>query len=447
MLRHGVARLLIDKIPAWMGGIEIIPSPPDYKRVIDLVPVGRFLVDFNEDRWDFREGFRLQWRYQNLISFENCNPEVKDHLKGFATKNIDEGIKISTLHTTIRLLTNVMNKAIENSEKKMLLFITTKDITLAVEKAHNSLYDKLTAYILVERFINYLSQEEDIHLCVDIKELDRSKKFVSDRLGTRHQTNHHPDIPDELFDALINMFNNVMRNEEAPLNDRLLAGIMLINSQLGLRKSEICALETDFYNEYLCDDGIERPYIVYNCIKAAKGDVESIPFTTICTDLCRETIKYYLKLRERCIYAKDTDFLFIQDPSAGRKRNGLFPIDSQSIDAYYKILCTKYLSDVIHEDWKGINKVKAKWNHADDWVSIPSIHSYRVHFASMLYKAGFPLDFIECAMSHTPNSNFNECYYGGVEADISHGRIVVNDKNMDAWDDFLNMFDDDSDTD
>lgn len=445
MLRHGVARMIISNIPIWMGGIEIMPAPQDYKRIIDWVPAGHFLVDFQQDRWDFRDGFRMQYRYQNLIDFNSCHEEVKDHVKGFAVKNIDEGTKISTLHTTIRILTQVLNSAITDSRRKMLLFLGTTDVTDAIKKTQNSLYDQLTAHILISRFVEYLEKEENMHLCIDLKLLDRDKKYVSDRLGARHQHTHHPDIPNELFDELISMFDRVMRDESIALNDRLTAGIMLIDSQIGLRKSELPALETDFFNTYLCDDGIERPYIVYNCIKAAKGDVESIPFTTICTALCRETIEYYMQLRDKCVYAHDTDFLYIQDPVPGRKRNGQFPIDTQTAENIYQRLCIRHIPDVVMKDWKGIKKIKV--TRKEELYSIPTIHSFRVHFASMLYKAGYPLDFIECAMSHTPNSNFNECYYGGVEADIHHGRIVVNEKDLDAFDNFLNSFDDDTSAD
>lgn len=445
MLRHGVARMLIDKIPLWMGGIEIVPSKQDYKRIIDLQHVS-CLVNFNDDRWDFREGFRMHHRSQNIIHFSSCHEDAKKQIKGYAVKCIDEGTKISTLHTTIRILIQVINAAIDNSQRKMLLFLTTGDIITGIDETQRGLFEQQTAYRQIIRFIEYLAKEEKIKLCIDLKTLKKNYKYISDRLNTKHQRQSYPDIPEELFDELITMFNRVMRDKNAPLNDSLVAGIMLINSQLGLRKSEICALETDFYNTHYCDDGIERPYIVYNCIKAAKGDVESIPFRTICTDLCKETIKYYMTLREKCIYANETDFLFIQDPVPSRKRNGQFPISTELIDVYYKALCTRYIPEIIKKDWKGIRKIKAKWIHSDEYVSIPSIHSFRVHFASSLYKAGFPLDYIECAMSHSPNSNFNECYYGGVQAN-GYGRVVINDKNMDAFEQFINIVKNDTETD
>lgn len=41
----------------------------------------------------------------------------------------------------------------------------------------------------------------------------------------------------------------------------------------------------------------------------------------------------------------------------------------------------------------------------------PHLHSLRVHFATSLYRQGFPLDFIESIMSHTPQSNTYDSYY------------------------------------
>ena len=404
MLINGIAKQLIEFIPDILGGDGIIPSKEEVLRVVEI-PSSGFIINFNDDVWDARKGFAKSRRSQNRIRFDKCNEQARFYVKLYAANEIDNGTKISTLHTTIRLLYKVLNRAIELNYRTNFLFITTHNVTDAINEIYaQSIYDKRMAYVLLIRFLEFMAHDVNMKFNINLVTLNEEKIIIDKEIDKYRNHAHIPDIPDELFDILINKFDDVMRDDEAPLNDRMIAGMLLLDTQLGLRVSEIPALETDCKDEYLCDDGVTRPFITYNSIKAARGDVEALPVKTFCNDIASETVDYLLELRKNCRYANDTDFLLVLEPRGGSS-DGDFPVDSNTFSDLAKMLMAKYLRDELRKDWKGIKKVKERAKKDAEYLSIPTLHSFRKHFARVHSTAETPLDYIDCAMSHSPQSD------------------------------------------
>ena len=416
MLINGIAQALVDNIPAYLNN-DVVATHELTLRLVEVVPSSHFLCDFNNDTWDAREGFVRSRRVQNVIHFEICNPEFKSFMKGYALQKIDDGTKFSTLHATVRLLAKTLNLAIEKSERRHFIFIKTENVIDAAKELYSqSVYDWTAVLALVKEFFRFLNKEANLKLLISEKELKEEYIRIHNKYRRYAKHRHHPDIPDELFNIIINKCDDVMRNESCPLNDRLLAGMILINSQLGCRQSEIPAMETDCRGYWECEDGVTRPYITYWSIKAARGDVEALPVKTFCNQICDETLSYYLELRKKCIYADKTDFLLVLDPRQGA-RNGEFPVDANTFCELYKKWMAEYLGDELLKDWKGIGKIKAKTGkYKDEYLSVPTIHSYRVHFMGVHARKGTPLEFIDCAVSHTPQDDLWNAYGGGVPA-------------------------------
>lgn len=415
MLKNGIAHQLINGIPSFLGEKGIEPTRTEMLRVVQI-PTISGIINFDSDVWDARKAFTKTRSYMNVIHFKNCHPETKDLIKGFAAQELDDGKKVSTLHGTIPILSRTINAAIEASGRCHFLFISTKDILDGMDRIFStSDFDKLAAFPLVNRFLEFARTTAGIRLNVDEKEIRQARTAFYNQIKGYRKHKPIPDIPDEYFDLIINKCDEVMRDETLPLNDRLIAGIVLIDSQLGLRISEVVALEVDCRDMWPCNDGVVRPYIVYNSIKASRGDVESLPVKTFCNAICDEALEYYIELRKQSVYANETDFLYIQDPRYISLKNNEFPISPNTFNEQYQRFFGRYLREEARKNWGDITRIHTGIRGDDETLCIPSIHSFRKHFCSALAKAGIHWDYIDAAISHTPYEDLWDSYGVGVK--------------------------------
>lgn len=414
MLKNGLARQLIGNIPSYMGGMEITPCIGEHKKLVQIIPICGHLVDYRSDIWDFRSGFKYIRRSSLCIKFERANREYKKHLKDFAAQMLDSyRWKITTASRCVSSMISVLNNAIENSEYGMFMLLDADDIIKAVDETQKNITERRALLSYMMSFCEFVQETYAIVLPIDLDEIGRRMIYLGDKSSCNTQKRHHKNIPEEYFLAIIKTADRVMRDEKQPFNMRMTAGSILLESQIGTRLSEILALEKDCVFDYTCGDGITRHYVVYNCIKAAKADVEVIKVKTICTELFYKTWSYMIKLREACEYKDKTNFMYILNymPQSHLDKEGVFPISDASFLHAYKVFFGKYLKDYAEMDWRGINRIAIPNLNDGEKYSIPTVHSFRVHFATSLYRQGFPLDFIESIMSHTPQSNTYDAYY------------------------------------
>lgn len=413
MLRNGVARQLIGNIPTYMGGLDILPCRGDHKKLVEIIPVQGHLVDYNSDVWDFTPGFKYQRRCSLRVKFGKADPQFKNLLKDFAVQKLDSyEWKVSTACNDVSMMTTVLNSAIENSSHGLFILIDTDDIIGAVEATQAHMGSRRNAFAQLMAFAEFIREHHAIVLPVDLDIIGREMVYLGDKTACNGTRRHHKNVPEELFQAIVETADRVMRDEKQPFNMRMTAGMVLLDTQLGLRCSEIPALEKNCVFDYTCGDGVIRHYTVYNCIKAAKADVEVLRIVSICTDIFYDTWKYMLELREKCQYKDMVDFMYVVEPNSYKHdENGKFPVSLGSFLYMYKTFFGRYMRSWIKKDWKGIERVRIPNVIDGSSYSIPTIHSLRVHFATSLYRQGFPLDFIESIMSHTPQSNTYDSYY------------------------------------
>lgn len=413
MLRNGLARQIIGNIPAYMGGLDILPCKGDHKVIVELIPVKGQLVDYHSDVWDFSAGFRYQRRSVLAIRFNKANPEFKNYIKDYAAQMIDSyKCKVSTVNGIVSMLIRVLNYALETSSYGLFILLSTEDIIRGVEATQMHQDSRRQAYSHIMALTEFMQETHGYTLPIDLEDIGRKMISIGDRIACNSNGNHHRNIPEDFYNAIINTANRVMRDESQPFNMRMTGGIILLDSQLGLRMLEILALEQNCIYDRQCSDGQIRHFSIYNSIKAAKADVEVIKIKSICTPVLYETWKYMRELRQRCQYKDDTNFMYILNYSPqARGCSGNFPISPGTFSYNYKVFFGRYLMDYISKDWKGIARVKVPNLNNEQKYSIPTIHNFRVHFATSLYRQGFPLDFIESIMSHTPQSNVYDSYY------------------------------------
>lgn len=410
MLRYGLARQLIANIPEYMGGLDVVPGKGEHKAVVELIPVRGHLVNYRSDVWDFSSGFRYQKNDRLKVNFKKADPQFKDLLKDFAAQLIDTySYKISTIKGRVDKLTAVFNKALETSG--LFILVDTDAITGTVETLFGNTEEKRDTYVFVTGFLQFLREDRGLITPVDLEAIRRIMISYGHCISRKRVYNTHKNVPEEYFNAIVRTADRVMRDEREPFNMRMTAGIILTDTQLGLRQAEVLALETDCISGYLCSDGKERPYCTYNCIKAARADTEVVKIKTFCTPLLYDTVEYLNELRKQCDGAEDTDFIYVLNWMPGMRKPVTFPISPGSFIHQYKNFFYRYLREYTLKEWRGIRKVKVVNTDAGAVHAIPTVQNIRVHFATSLYRQGFPLDFIESVMSHTPSGNNYDSYY------------------------------------
>lgn len=410
VLYSGIARKLILHVPDRLGGMTIEASEESLRKSVDMIPGAWEMVDFRSDVWDFSPYFKMVQTYMHTFRFVNYPEQIRDALKDFIVAMIDRPGekrrgKIRTIYATVGAVSAIFKKLLQKTGG-MIDEITAEDVLELIEgKNAKTASDRLCKFL---KFIEITSA------CGHVWYLDRGS--LKERLKTYMdiakfiQTIHHQDIPEPYFDHIIKRMDAVMRDESLSFNARITAGIILIQSQLGLRIGELCALKTDCLHWYNCSDGKKRPYIVYSSIKEAHWKNESFLVSTICTPLLLRTLKYYIPLRNQGPYAGMTDFLLVFGPRPGEKKGvKKFPEQNSVLNDWRKRVIIRYCP-FAQKEWKGISQSVMK-KFGGKAYSIPTMHNFRVHFATSLFEQGMPLDFIESMMSHSYGSNTFDAYY------------------------------------
>lgn len=409
---NGIAKKLVSGIPTSMVCPNVIPLRRDILKVVEIVPVGP-VAAFVSDVWDFTPCFKNVCSDLHILDFTRSIPEARPYLKFYALHLMDRHpLKIRTIKGILSTLITQINNITNESMDKDFVVLTAKDIIQYFKDEEEEYIGcslrTLSGYFnQVCRFFEFLDSEHIKHL-VNLKDLAIERKVLSSK--AKHiVTNHYPDIPQELWEIIKSRLDIVMRDDNLPIQDRLTAGIILMDTQLGLRRSELPILKVGMIEEVETSKGPMR-CAVYRSLKASRSLVEPKVVRTICTPLLEQTYHYYLKLRRRIKESSLTDNLYVL-PGVNT-----YPIRRADLGLNYKRVMARYVLET-RQRWKGIDPVSVRGiGHNEELFYIPSLHSYRVHVASTYALRGYPYVYIEYMLSHA-FTNFkisaNDGYYSG----------------------------------
>ena len=398
MFDCGLIRNLVTNVPTLPWEVPVIAPEKASLRIVDCIPEKK--CDYSEDRMDFTQYFRLQRGCRCILDWTKVVEDARPYVKCFSLDNLDGGNKITTETSKILLLRKVLSAAEDNCKSHSFFGLVTDDLITAIETIWpKSMSMQQWAYAVTIEFMDFMNDKTNIRLAVNIMKLEQNRTFLSDILSGYDGEKGAPMITDEHLDALIEGFDRTMRDTTINASDRMTAGICLLNTQLGLRNSEIPAIKIDCLHSIEGNDGVVDDYIIYNSIKAARCGRESIEVKTICTPLAKETVKYLLTLRQNIRGWENNEYLYIQDNADCRA--GLV-YKSDLFRNHYKFIMGKYMRDITDRDWPNIKRMsvyKMLKSHGNiEWakqeLTIPQIHSYRVTFACQLYAKHVNVDFI-----------------------------------------------------
>jgi len=408
---NGVVKALLNNIPAELG-IKDIPAVKDaLMRVVETIPT-KPPAFYPEDYWDFSKCFKYTRDPRTAVDFRRCHPEAKTALKDFAVYCLERGNKVTTVSNFVANADTLIRRLINETGTPFALldaptiigYIDRKDTRFGTKMAQASL--------LIDIF-TMMTKRGRPHL-VDIRQLDAYHLDVAAK--HKHEaTNHYKPVPEQYMDLLVTMLDSVMRDDTKPYDQRMTAGIMLVDTQLGMRTSEISIMPAHCVRYADTTKG-KQPYVVYRSRKTARA-AEVVEVEHMGTDLLYKTLDYYFRLRERSPYARE-DFLYVDGSSKE------YPIDNKTLQRRFAYLVKLYMPEA-KNFIEGVDRHKFR-GCGDDWF-IPSIHCLRTTVFSAMANHNIPYAFIEKMMSHTPGSMCDDGYYAG-----------VNTPENDVWDNINN---------
>ena len=309
---NGIAAKLVSNIPISMVCPDIYPLRKDILKVVEIVPECP-VADYKSDVWDFTACFKDVCSDLHIIDFRRSNPDARSYLKCYVLHLMDRHpLKIRTISGILGTLITHLNNIISESEYRDFSILTTKDIITYFKDEEEDYIGcsvrTLSAYFnQVFRFFKVL-HEENIKHVVNLEEIEIERKQLMSR--AKHiVTVHYPDIPQDLFEIIKKRLDRVMRDRNLPIKDQLTAGLILMNTQLGLRRSELPILKVGMIEELETSVG-PRKCVVYRSLKASRSLIEPKIVRTICTPLLEKTYQYFLELRSSLPESALTDNLF-----------------------------------------------------------------------------------------------------------------------------------------
>ena len=414
MFENGIIRRLVDDIPNYSGAQPVVDMRGRWRKVVDCLCEAR--PSFHDDRMDFRPNMKFNGGGDCVLNFEGIHGDAKEYVKCFCLDNIDSGLHITTEHVRIPRLKKLLNASIAEAEDGLFLNVNAGCIHLALMKSWpDNLVLQQKALSDMIAFLYFVRNEANLFLPVDIDALEEDRRFITDCLSGYDGSRHSVWLPNDVMTDIMTGLDGVMRDENEKPAMRMTAGMVLLDTQLGLRTAEIPALEVDCLRRVDGLDGNVYDYFVYNSMKPARGSVEAIPQATICTPLAKETYKYLLKLRKLIPGSEMNPFLYVHNEKCSDGR--VYSKDHFVLE--YQKLCSqrlhhlfeKPLGDVCSKKVYSTKYVPGKSHEVSyENLYIPNLYCYRVTFASTLRAQGFPVDFINAIMSHTPSSNVDSAY-------------------------------------
>ncbi len=406
-LLTGVARTLVKDIPAKMGGEELAASHEGLMKVIEVLPVSGREILFCDDVWDFSECFKLMVTHQHVLNFKGFPPEIKDAVKEYAVVLLERPNKVRTIYSLILNLGRLFRLAMASSGAYDVRQLSSEDYDF-IFKTNTHSY-QLSQLDLLLDFYGYLNHS-GYYNAMDMQRLREMRVRLCDLLKY-DKPGHHGDIPELFYNSLVSTFDRLMRDESVPFNERMTAGIMLVESQLGLRLSELCILRKDALYYHVCDDGKPHPYIIYQSLKAARGSNEAVDVETVCTPLLLETFNYLVELRSRGRFAEESPFLYRLDENI--KGGNHLPHTRDRIRWFNQRIVAAHVPES-QLRWKGLPFSKPSFS--EERYTIPTAHNFRVHFAVAMFQQGVPLTYVESMLAHAQDSNCYDSYYGTIKA-------------------------------
>lgn len=366
-----------------------------FKNVLEYVPNSNNKITYSEKVWNFNQYYKDINSDDYKIDFNKASEDYIDYLKLFVIYKITQKAKISTIKRRIISFISVIS-AIKNEQNKPFSLITTDDIKNEIESRNIISSTKHSLYVATYLIYEFIIKNYELSLLVDVNELQ--KKSAEDRALSKKENTKIPNIPEEYYSVILTKAIETLDNEKASYNRRMTAGLIIIETQTGLRTQDLLGLKVnDIHEKKLPVSDVVCNYLHFQTRKPSKAHSDMLEFDIYASKLCAEAFNKMNILRKKCAY-KNEPYLYVLD-SIGRSTNK-YPISTERLQMEYRKFFLEELKNLTREKWEGITPVKHVWGNKTYQLNIPEIRQYRVHLATALYNNGVSLNYIKKYLGH-----------------------------------------------
>ena len=414
---------------------------------IRFIPLSGGELDYESDRWDFSQ-YNIVTNDHSALVFKSCAELFKDALKDYILLRIMNGnIKASTLVTEFMGIRHFLNylagtglyavEGVEDSDvEKYLISLNLAERTF------------IRRQMLIKRFLEYYDAEHGTELLTPgIQEL--CKPIDSVKLNAVIRAGRRKAIPIDYFNKLLSGLIRVMHDENESPRDRGMAAMLVIDSQTGLRASELSLLEANTVEEVDIEGKIAK-MIKYKIVKVAKGNTEGfVDAITYINDISYDAYKVALEVFSEGRTKRKVNYLCCPNTQA------TLPITPIVYITYLKKFCVTHYEELgcLNEELKNTlcgsitkhsflvkfgNYYSPNKNAMHDLVSsfsddqefyYPLVHQFRNTVVSGLLAHGIQLEFVRRYMGHLTEettAGYAESYDTDMQENLAVSESILN---------------------
>lgn len=366
-----------------------------FKSVLEYVPNSDNKITYSENVWDFNDYYKDINSKDYIIYFNKVSEDYRDYLKMFVIYKITQKSKVSTIKTRIFCFISIIS-AIKNEQNKPFSLITTDDIKNEIESRNIISSTKHNLYVAAYLIYEFIIKNYELSLPVDINELQ--KKSAEDRAISKKESTKIPNIPEDYYSIILTKAIETLDNENANYNRRMTAGLIIIETQTGLRTQDLLGLKvSDLHEKKLPVSDVMCNYLHFQTRKPSKAHSDMLEFDIYASQLCADAFNKMSILRKKCVY-KNEPYLYVLDSS--KNSTNKYPIETNRLRIEYRKFFLEELKNLTCEKWEGITPVNHIQGGKTYKLNIPEIRQYRVHLATALYNNGVSLNYIKKYLGH-----------------------------------------------
>lgn len=366
-----------------------------FKSVLEYVPNSDNKITYSENVWDFNDYYKDINSKDYIIYFNKVSEDYRDYLKMFVIYKITQKSKVSTIKTRIFCFISIIS-AIKNEQNKPFSLITTDDIKNEIESRNIISSTKHNLYVAAYLIYEFIIKNYELSLPVDINELQ--KKSAEDRAISKKESTKIPNIPEDYYSIILTKAIETLDNEKASYNRRMTAGLIIIETQTGLRTQDLLGLKvSDLHEKKLPVSDVMCNYLHFQTRKPSKAHSDMLEFDIYASQLCADAFNKMSILRKKCVY-KNEPYLYVLDSS--KNSTNKYPIETNRLRIEYRKFFLEELKNLTCEKWEGITPVNHIQGGKTYKLNIPEIRQYRVHLATALYNNGVSLNYIKKYLGH-----------------------------------------------
>ena len=366
-----------------------------FKSVLEYIPNSDNKITYSENVWDFNDYYKDINSKDYIIYFNKVSEDYRDYLKMFVIYKITQKSKVSTIKTRIFCFISIIS-AIKNEQNKPFSLITTDDIKNEIESRNIISSTKHNLYVAAYLIYEFIIKNYELSLPVDINELQ--KKSAEDRAISKKESTKIPNIPEDYYSIILTKAIETLDNENASYNRRMTAGLIIIETQTGLRTQDLLGLKvSDLHEKKLPVSDVMCNYLHFQTRKPSKAHSDMLEFDIYASQLCADAFNKMSILRKKCVY-KNEPYLYVLDSS--KNSTNKYPIETNRLRIEYRKFFLEELKNLTCEKWEGITPVNHIQGGKTYKLNIPEIRQYRVHLATALYNNGVSLNYIKKYLGH-----------------------------------------------